>query len=236
MVPKDYYPTISHPLYFIRKGLYDKISLYSGELSGRLMDFGCGSKPYQSLFRHVTSYTGVDYAGEGHPHEQEHIDVYYDGRHIPFEDETFDSVLCSEVFEHLFAIRELLPEIARVTKKGGKILLTCPFVWEEHEIPVDYARYTRFALQHMLEEQGFEILVIDKNGHFLSAIHQLLVLYVHDHWMYKVWFFSKFSLFRKLVRHILVPGMNAVFRLLEPVLPKSEQLYLNTIVVARKKI
>lgn len=110
MVPKDYNPSFSHPLYYIRKGLYNKISLYSRELNGRLMDFGCGSKPYQSLFTNVTEYIGLDYAGEGHSHEQESIDVYYDGKTIPFENETFDSVLSSEVFEHLFALKELLPE------------------------------------------------------------------------------------------------------------------------------
>ncbi len=235
MVPKDYNPSFSHPLYYIRKGLYNKISLYSRELNGRLMDFGCGSKPYQSLFTNVTEYIGLDYAGEGHSHEQESIDVYYDGKTIPFENETFDSVLSSEVFEHLFALQQLLPEIARVTKKGGKFLITCPFVWEEHEIPVDYARYTRFALQDMLEKNGFEIEVIDKNGHFLLALHQLFVLYIHDHWLHKVWFFSKLSLFRKLIRHIAVPLLNGTFRLLEPVLPKSDKLYLNTIVLARKK-
>lgn len=235
MVPKDYNPSFSHPLYYIRKGLYNKISLYSRELNGRLMDFGCGSKPYQSLFTNVTEYIGLDYAGEGHSHEQESIDVYYDGKTIPFDNETFDSVLSSEVFEHLFALQQLLPEIARVTKKGGKFLITCPFVWEEHEIPVDYARYTRFALQDMLEKNGFEIEVIDKNGHFLLALHQLFVLYIHDHWLHKVWFFSKLSLFRKLIRHIVVPLLNGTFRLLEPVLPKSDKLYLNTIVLARKK-
>lgn len=235
MVPKDYNPSLSHPLYYIRKGLYNKISLYSRELNGRLMDFGCGSKPYQSLFSNVTEYVGLDYAGEGHSHEQESIDVYYDGKTIPFENETFDSVLSSEVFEHLFALQQLLPEIARVIKTGGKFLITCPFVWEEHEIPVDYARYTRFALQDMLEKNGFEIEVIDKNGHFLVALHQLFVLYIHDHWLHKVWFFSKFSLFRKLVRHIVVPLLNGGFRVLEPALPKSDKLYLNTIVLARKK-
>lgn len=199
------------------------------------MDFGCGSKPYQSLFTNVTEYVGLDYAGEGHSHEQESIDVYYDGKTIPFENESFDAVLSSEVFEHLFALQHLLPEIARVTKKGGKLLITCPFVWEEHEIPVDYARYTRFALKDMLEENGFEIEVIDKNGHFLSALHQLLVVYIHDFWLNRVWFFSRITVFRKLIRHIFVPMLNVLFRLVEPILPRSDKLYLNTIVLARKK-
>ena len=53
------------------------------------MDFGCGSKPYKSLFN-VEEYLGVDYYNEGHPHENEQIDVFYDGKNLPFPDNYFD--------------------------------------------------------------------------------------------------------------------------------------------------
>ncbi|MDB5212013.1 MAG: hypothetical protein JWQ30_2840 [Sediminibacterium sp.] len=235
MVPENFNPPVSHPLYFIRKGLYNKINLYSSQLQGRLMDFGCGAKPYQSLFTQVTEYIGLDYAGEGHNHEDEHVDVFYDGITIPFENESFDSVFSSEVFEHVFSLQQILPEIARVTKKGGKLLITCPFVWEEHEIPADYARYTRFALHDMLEKNGFEIKVTDKNGNFVRALHQLFVVYINDTWLHKVWGFSRIPLFKKVVRQLFVPFLNYAFLLVEPLWPKSDKLYLNTIIVAEKK-
>ena len=66
MVPINFNPSLSHPLYFIRKGLFNKISLYAPQLSGNLLDFGCGEKPYESLFTNVSSYTGLDYNSEGH--------------------------------------------------------------------------------------------------------------------------------------------------------------------------
>ncbi|MES2331423.1 MAG: class I SAM-dependent methyltransferase [Bacteroidota bacterium] len=235
MVPENFNPPVSHPLYFIRKGLYNKINLYSSQLQGRLMDFGCGSKPYQSLFTQVTEYIGLDYASEGHSHEDENVDVFYDGITIPFENESFDSVFSSEVFEHVFSLQQILPEIARVTKKGGKLLITCPFVWEEHEIPVDYARYTRFALQDMLEKNGFEIKVTDKNGNFVRTLHQLFVVYINDTWLHKVWGLSRVPLFKKIVRQVFVPFLNYAFLLVEPLWPKSDKLYLNTIIVAEKK-
>ena len=118
MVPLDFNPPVSHPLYFIRKGLYNKINLYSSQLNGRLLDFGCGAKPYASLFRNVTEYIGLDYASEGHSHSNESIDVYYDGKTIPFDDNCFTAIFSSEVFEHVFSLPEILPELNRVLQKG----------------------------------------------------------------------------------------------------------------------
>lgn len=105
MVPKNFNPSYKHPLYFIRKGLYRKISLYAPQLKGKLLDFGCGEKPYQSLFTNTTEYIGLDYNGEGHDHQNEAVDIYYDGKTIPFENQTFDSVFTSEVFEHVLVYK-----------------------------------------------------------------------------------------------------------------------------------
>ncbi|OYY11852.1 MAG: hypothetical protein B7Y11_05330 [Sphingobacteriia bacterium 24-36-13] len=234
MVPKNFNPSYKHPLYFIRKGLYRKISLYAPQLKGKLLDFGCGEKPYQSLFTNVGEYIGLDYNGEGHDHQNEGVDFYYDGKTIPFENESFDSVFTSEVFEHVFGLQDILPELNRVMKPEAQILLTCPFAWEEHEIPVDYARYTQFSLKDMLEKNGFKVILIDKNGHFMSALHQLFVLYIHDHWMHRVPVLSKIPLFKKIVRQIGIPVMNMGFSLVEPFWPKSDRFYLNTIVIAKK--
>jgi SAM-dependent methyltransferase len=214
MVPVNFNPPIAHPLYYIRKGLYRKISLYAPQLSGDLLDFGCGEKPYQSLFTGVNTYTGLDYDSEGHSHANESIDVYYDGVTIPFETAHFDSIFTSEVFEHVFTLPNILPELNRVLKIGGKILITCPFAWEEHEAPIDFARYTQFALKDMLEKNGFKVVVTDKID--------------------RVFFFSRFNFFKKIIRQIVVPSMNILFSIVEPILPKSDHFYLNTIIVAQK--
>jgi SAM-dependent methyltransferase len=234
MVPKEFNPPVSHPLYFIRKGLFNKISLYSAQLNGRLLDFGCGAKPYQSLFTNVSEYIGLDYNSEGHNHNEEQIDVYYDGKTIPFENESFDSLFSSEVFEHVFSLPDILPEISRVLKRGGKLLITCPFAWEEHEIPIDYARYTRFALKDMLEKNGFNILVTDKSGHFIQTLHQLFILYLNDSWIHRVPLLSRSRLFKKIIRQGVVPVLNYLFLLIEPLWPRSDKMYLNTIIVAEK--
>src|SRR6478735_220722 len=160
-IVNDFDPGLSHPFYFMRHGLLGAMKKWAPTLNGKLLDFGCGSKPYRSLFN-VEEYIGLDFEKTGHDHTGEQIDVFYDGKNIPFPDGYFDSILCSEVMEHLFDLPAVLKEMKRVLKPGGKILLTCPFVWGEHEAPYDFARYTRFALKELVEKEGFTILQYEK--------------------------------------------------------------------------
>jgi SAM-dependent methyltransferase len=229
-IKSDFSPSIINPFYIIRSSLLKKIRDFSGNLSGKMMDFGCGSKPYKSLFD-VTEYVGVDFENEGHPHDNEQIDVYYDGRHLPFEDNYFDSVLCSEVVEHVFNLPETLKEINRVMKMGGNILITCPFVWNEHEVPFDYARYTRFALKDILKKSGFEITHFAKSGNFITAIAQLKILYFYTSFG-KRWYrhFLPRILFKFLF--VLIPNLTGL--LLNKIYKADDTLYLNNVLIAKK--
>ena len=86
-----------NPFFFIRKGLYRQIKRNSGYLHGEMIDFGCGRKPYRNLFN-VDKYVGVDIEVSGHEHKNSEVDVFYDGKSLPFQSETFDTFFCSEVF------------------------------------------------------------------------------------------------------------------------------------------
>ncbi len=234
-VSKSFNPRLSNAFYFIRKGLYKKIKQYAPELQGKLMDFGCGSKPYQSLFTNAAEYIGVDFESPGHSHKNEKIDVIYNGKRIPFNDAHFDAVFCSEVFEHIFNLEEIIPELNRVMKQEGKILITCPFVWNEHEIPVDYARYTQFALKHLLEKNGFTILALDKSGDFTSTLFQLRLLYYNNHFIPSFPLLGKSKFFRKNIPPVANTVINLWFKFLHWILPKRKDLYLNNIVLAQKQ-
>src|SRR5687768_4871090 len=100
-VPYEFNPGILHPIYLLRRGILKTIRKYIPQLDGTLMDFGCGAKPYRSLFN-VKEYIGVDLYNPAHSHEDEPVDVFYDGKVIPFPDGHFDAVFSSEVFEHVF--------------------------------------------------------------------------------------------------------------------------------------
>ncbi len=226
----EFSPGFLHPLHFIRNGLKKGISSYAYAMTGRMMDFGCGSKPYRTLFK-VDEYVGVDYYNEGHPHDNEQIDVFYDGETLPLEDNYFDSVLSTEVFEHLFNLDDILKEINRVMKKDGHLLVTCPFVWNEHEVPYDYARYTRFALQIIMQKNGFEIIEYSKSGNFLTAVFQLWILYWYTLFYKKR---NRFFLLRWLYKLAIVLPSNILGELLNRLLPVNDSLYLNNIFLAKK--
>lgn len=233
-VSKEFKPSITNPFYFIRISLYEKIRQLAPQLQGSLLDFGCGSKPYESLFINATRYVGLDYESAGHSHLNENIDVIYDGKNIPFADEQFDSVFSSEVFEHIFNLQEIIPEIRRVMKKGGKILITCPFVWNEHEVPVDFARYTQFALKDLFEKNGFEILTQDKSGDFTMAVYQMKMIYFNQHFIPSFPLFGRMKFFRTNIPPLINPILNLWFSFWHWVLPKRQDLYLNNIVLAKK--
>lgn len=230
-IAKDFNPGITMPQYFIRRGLLQHIQRLAPRLKGRLMDFGCGSKPYQSLFN-VDQYIGVDYENPGHPHINEQIDVFYDGKQLPFEDASFDSVFCSEVFEHVFNLPEILKEINRVMRVDGQMLLTCPFAFCEHEIPHDFARYSSFGIRHLLESNGFEIVVQEKSGNSIETIHQLAQIYLHQHVLYKI---RKLPVIRQVARIIVHLTFNISGLFWSFLLPNKKDLYLNNVVLCRKK-
>ncbi len=151
----EFNPNITFPAWLTRNRLLKAIETCVPELEGTLLDFGCGSKPYQSLFS-VEKYIGLDFENPGHPHVNEQIDVFYDGKKIPFSNDYFDSIFSSEVFEHVFNLEEILKELNRVLKTGGKILITCPFAICEHEVPHDFARYSSFGIRHFWKKMALK--------------------------------------------------------------------------------
>lgn len=230
-VSENFDPKISFPGYLLRKELLKGIQNNSHYLNGLLMDFGCGSKPYKSIIK-TTNYIGVDYNGEGHSHENENIDVFYDGHKLPFPDNYFDSVFSSEVFEHIFNLEEIIPEIHRVMKSGAHILVTCPFAIAEHEQPNDFARYTSFGLTHLFEKNNFEIIKYEKIGTHFQTIMQLRIMYIYMHVLCKL---NKLLILRPWLDKLVIGFLNIYSIVLSKVLPKKDDLYMNNLIVCRKK-
>jgi SAM-dependent methyltransferase len=226
----EFNPGITYPAYLTRNRLLKSIATYSKELKGVMMDFGCGSKPYRSLFN-VEKYIGVDFENPGHPHINEQIDVFYDGKKIPFNDEYFDAVFSSEVFEHIFNLDEILKEINRVMKHGGLMLITCPFAISEHEVPHDFARYSSYAIKYLLEKNGFEIIHQEKTGNSIETFHQLRIMYIHQH---ITPYIRKIPILRSVFRFIVYSTLNLAAIVLSKIFPSGKDLYLNNVVLCKK--
>lgn len=215
-----------NPFYLIRRELFRHLKEMAPRLKGRLLDFGCGRKPFENLFT-VDEYIGVDIQQTGHDHTNSKVDIFYDGKNLPFENETFDSLFCSEVLEHVFNPDEILPELNRVLKPGAQALFTVPFCWNEHEVPYDYARYSSFGISHLLARHGFRVVELRKSGSFVRVIFQLWALYF-------------FELFRKFGRKgyalslFFIAPINLSGASIARIFPKNDSLYFNNIVLAEK--
>lgn len=216
-----------NPFYFARKGLYQDVSSLVSQLNGKLLDVGCGTKPYEKICDNVNKYIGLEIDDEGNRNHS-FADIFYDGETIPFEDKEFNSILSNQVFEHVFNPNQFLQEINRVTKNEGVFLITVPFVWDEHEQPYDYARYSSFGLKHILKENGFEIVEHKKSNNGVEVIFQLINDYI-----YKVTL-SKNTYINLLVTMLLMAPVNIIGLILSKILPKNDDLYLDNIVLAKK--
>ena len=215
-----------NPFYFARKGLYQNVSKLITNLNGKLLDVGCGTKPYENICN-VDEYIGLEIGDEGN-RQHNYADVFYDGKTIPFEDKIFDSILSNQVFEHVFNPNQFLKEINRVTKVGGRFLITVPFVWDEHEQPYDYARYSSFGLKHILAENGFEIIEHRKSNNGIEVIFQLI-----NDYLYKV-IMTENIYFNLLIIILLMAPINMAGLILSKLLPRNNDLYLDNIVLAKK--
>ncbi|MBZ0246862.1 MAG: class I SAM-dependent methyltransferase [Cyclobacteriaceae bacterium] len=229
---KEFYPdwlSIFHnPSFISRLRLLQGIKKHAHELNGRLLDFGCGEKPYLALFS-VDEYLGLDIEKSGHTHKNSNVDAYYDGKIIPFDSEYFDSFFSSEVFEHVFNLPIILKEINRVVKSGGKLLITVPFAIHEHEEPFDFARYTTFGIKKILNENGFEILSIDKTNHYVEVIFQSMAWYVTS------FFIKRFRGLTLIQLLIFVAPINILGMIFSKILPKVNSNYNNIVILAQKR-
>lgn len=217
-----------NPDYITRRGLFKAVRSIAPLIKGNVLDFGCGSKPYEYLFVNATKYIGCDIQTSGHDHTESRVDVFYDGLTLPFSDATFDSVVSFEVFEHIFNLPDVLSEIRRVTKPDGYLLITIPFAYEEHEVPYDFARYTCYGISTVLQTAGYEVIKNEKSGGYLLAVHQMLMIYI-------VRLLPKSKLLFNSVQALILFPLTSFVLLLDLILPRHYDFYCNNIVLTKKR-
>ena len=216
-----------NPFYFARRELLAAMRDLGPQIGGRVLDVGCGSRPYERLVP-ATEYVGLE-LDTPENRRTKLADVYYDGRALPFPDGSFDAVISNEVLEHVFEPEAFVGEIARVLKPGGRLLLTVPFVWDEHEQPRDYGRYSSFGLAALLQKHGFSILKQRKTAANVATIFQLLNAYLY-----------KITVTRNLYVNlgttlVLMAPFNLLGALLARITPGNPDLYLDNVVLAERR-
>ncbi len=132
--------------------------------TGRLVDLGCGKVPLFGTYRgHVSDVTCVDWA---EPADGEnHLDFVCDlSKALPFRDGEFNTIILSDVLEHIADPGLLWSEMARILSPGGKLIMNTPFIYCLHEQPHDYYRFSNHALQRFAELNGFNVVYLEPLG------------------------------------------------------------------------
>ncbi len=159
---------LATPFYIIKRLQRRFVVQYGCKFKGKVLDVGCGRSPYKKYI-FATEYVEMDEDPAVSP------DVVGSVLKMPFPDENFDGVVCTEVLEHVKEPKKALYEIKRVLRSGGNLYLTVPMSWCLHYEPNDFYRYTKYGIRYCLESVGFEVLEIKRIGGFFSLAFQRFI-------------------------------------------------------------
>lgn len=143
--------TLDDPYYHKHPPYRAKIQSFAEQCSGRVLDLGCGSKPYREWFDiNDGEYIGVDISSN------DDVNATADALQLPFKSGSFDYVMSNQVLEHVPDPFQFFEEVARVLKPGGGALITTNQSFYLHGVPNDYFRYTRYGLSELADRAGLE--------------------------------------------------------------------------------
>jgi SAM-dependent methyltransferase len=131
---------------------------------GRLLDLGCGKAPlYEAYKNYINDNICVDW--DKSFHENIYLDKCVNlNKILPFDNCEFDTIILSDVLEHIQNPKLLWDEMSRILKKDGKLIMNVPFFYGLHEEPFDYYRYTKHTLSNMAINSGFKVDTLTELG------------------------------------------------------------------------
>lgn len=148
--------------------------LYAREYcKGYLVDLGCGRVPLYGIYRdYISNNICVDWGQS--LHRNVHVDIEADlSDRLPVKNESFDTIILSDVLEHIPKPEQMWLEMNRILRPGGVVILNVPFMYGVHEEPFDYYRYTEYSLRLFAQEAGFIVKKLDPMGGGLEVIANL---------------------------------------------------------------
>jgi SAM-dependent methyltransferase len=167
-------PSRRSPTYAVRAPLAAWLRA-EAELSNgkRVLDVGSGDSPYYPFFSgRAAEYVSVD---ANHPG----ADVNSPVESLPIEDASFDLVLCTQVLEHTDDPAQVVRELRRVVRPGGRVLASTHGVQVYHPDPVDLHRWTHEGLRRLFDENGdWSSLTVAPSSGTTACVGMLLALYV----------------------------------------------------------
>jgi ubiquinone/menaquinone biosynthesis C-methylase UbiE len=143
--------------------------------TGKTLDIGCGQSPYRFLLnKQDTQYYGID-IGDADKFDYNNQEITtFNGEDIPFKNDEFDGVICTEVLEHVENYQKLINEMHRVMKKNATAIITIPWSARYHYIPFDFFRYTPSSLKTMFK--SFSSVEIKSRGNDIANIGNKVII------------------------------------------------------------
>ena len=139
---------------------------------GRLLDIGCGNKPYEKILEgKITEYIGCDIIQSN----LNKVDVLCAANNIPLENSSFDTVFSTQTIEHVEDHQGLVNEAYRLLKPGGFFIVSGPLYWHLHEEPYDFFRFTKYGFKYIFEKAGFEMVEVNSNGGMWATTGQSMI-------------------------------------------------------------
>ncbi len=138
-------------------------------MKGFLLNAGCGDRTYEHIYGGVSDRQ-IRFDWPKTVHDKRSIDVFGSIMELPFSAETFEAILCTEVLEHVPDPQKTLREFYRVMKPGGHAIVSVPLLYQVHEAPYDYFRYTYYGLVHLFHQAGFEIIRAKARGDIIAVV------------------------------------------------------------------
>ncbi len=140
----------------------------------RVLDAGAGECAYKDRFARQR-YVGLDLGIGDNAWNYSQLDVLGDLTLIPFSDDLFHAVVNIVTLEHVREPAQVLSELCRVLRPGGRLLLVVPHEWEEHQTPHDYFRYTRYGTRYLLNRAGFMDISVEPVGGFFRLLSRRML-------------------------------------------------------------
>lgn len=221
-----------HAGYFVRTRIDNAIASQTSRVKGIFLDVGCGIKPYEKVFgKYVDRYYGIEYSPES-GYRGNLADVSGDAGEMPFADASFDTILCTEVMEHVKDPEKVVAEFARILKPDGVVIITVPFFYPIHDA-FDFFRYTNEGIAVIMKRYGLEIEEIrplSGTGITLAIMFNLYIFEIG--FMWTKWLYPIGVILRPLL-WILICLINLSGWLMEKIIP-SKHMAFNHLTVARK--
>jgi SAM-dependent methyltransferase len=194
--------------------LFSSLEAVAEYATGRLLDIGCGNKPYEHFFPGVSTYTGTDIIQSS----LNRVDILCEATSIPVARDQYDTVLSTQTLEHVADHEGLCKEAFRILKPGGHFIFSCPMYWPLHEEPYDFFRFTRHGLEYLMKKLSFGMVEIHPNGGKWALCGQALIHAIQGS-------FTDRPLLRRMI--------NLCFAFLDDRYPDHHNT-MNYVVVARK--